>query len=83
MGAAPPHDRKPGEAGSEQRHRETREPQQVGAGQNGLFLSAQADIDDLVGIHPVKTHLNSVYRKLGTSSRDQTLVKARQVGLLP
>jgi hypothetical protein len=34
-------------------------------------------------VNTVKTHLNNVYRKLGTSSRDQALVKARQLGLLP
>ncbi|HEX3839383.1 MAG TPA: LuxR C-terminal-related transcriptional regulator [Acidimicrobiales bacterium] len=36
-----------------------------------------------VSVNTVKTHLNSVYRKLGTSTRDQALSKARQLGLLP
>jgi LuxR family maltose regulon positive regulatory protein len=34
-------------------------------------------------VNTVKTHLNSVYRKLGTSSRDEALIKDRQLGLMP
>ena len=47
--------------------------------------ASRQDIADqlYVSVNTVKTHLNSVYRKLGTSSRDQALIKARQLGLLP
>ncbi|HWD51081.1 MAG TPA: LuxR C-terminal-related transcriptional regulator, partial [Acidimicrobiales bacterium] len=49
-----------------------------------LHASRQDIADQLyVSVNTVKTHLNSVYRKLGTSSRDQALIKARQLGLLP
>jgi DNA-binding CsgD family transcriptional regulator len=34
-------------------------------------------------LNTVKTQLNSAYRKLGTSSLDETLAKARALGLLP
>jgi LuxR family maltose regulon positive regulatory protein len=34
-------------------------------------------------LNTVKTQLNSAYRKLGTSSREDALVKARALGLLP
>jgi LuxR family maltose regulon positive regulatory protein len=35
-----------------------------------------------VSVNTVKTHLNAIYRKLGTSSRDETLMRAHQLGLL-
>ena len=36
-----------------------------------------------VSVNTVKTNLRSVYRKLGTTSRSDTVVVARRVGLLP
>ncbi len=36
-----------------------------------------------VSVNTVKTHLKAVYRKLNTTSRDEAVVTARRLGLLP
>ena len=36
-----------------------------------------------VSVNTVKTQLSSIYRKLGTTSREETLLKARDHGLVP
>lgn len=36
-----------------------------------------------VSYHTVHSHIRAIYRKLGTSSRAQTIEKARAIGLLP
>jgi LuxR family maltose regulon positive regulatory protein len=36
-----------------------------------------------VSVNTVKTNLRAVYRKLGTTSRAETVVRARRLGLLP
>jgi LuxR family maltose regulon positive regulatory protein len=35
-----------------------------------------------VSVTTVKTHLNNVYRKLGTSSRTRAVARARELGLI-
>jgi LuxR family transcriptional regulator, maltose regulon positive regulatory protein len=36
-----------------------------------------------VSLNTVKTHLKSIYRKLGVSSRSEAVAAARTLGLLP
>ena len=35
-----------------------------------------------VSIHTVKTEIKAIYRKLGVSSRDDVVGKAKEIGLL-
>ena len=35
-----------------------------------------------ISVNTVKTHTKSLHRKLGTSSRDETVARARELGLL-
>jgi LuxR family maltose regulon positive regulatory protein len=47
------------------------------------FEGARAIAESLVvSPHTVKTQLQSIYRKLGVSSRDAALAVARELGLL-
>ena len=54
-----------------------------------LVLSGAADLTEdianalYLSVNTVKTHLKSIYRKLGTSGRSATARRARELKLLP
>jgi DNA-binding NarL/FixJ family response regulator len=39
--------------------------------------------DLYIAVGTVKTHMNNIYRKLGTRNRAETLARARELKLLP
>ena len=47
-----------------------------------LMSNAEIAAEMVVSVNTVKTHLKSIYRKLGVERRRDALLKARQVELL-
>ena len=48
-----------------------------------MLSNAEIGAETFVSLNTVKTHLRSIYRKLGVSSRAEAVEKARRLGLLP
>jgi len=48
-----------------------------------MLSNAEIGAETFVSLNTVKTHLRSIYRKLGVSSRAEAVERARRLGLLP
>ena len=48
-----------------------------------MLSNAEIGAEVFVSLNTVKTHLRSIYRKLGASSRAEAVERARALGLLP
>jgi LuxR family maltose regulon positive regulatory protein len=48
-----------------------------------MLSNAEIGAEVFVSLNTVKTHLRSIYRKLGASGRAEAVERARTLGLLP